>query len=85
MRDMDKNQMVEYEWYKIRHRAQGQRYDRKSVMQYLGVDPYSIDAGRTIHMWNARPTAGTQGMLDSDIISVEKVDKPDKPFIGARW
>jgi hypothetical protein len=74
--------MEKYKWYKIRHRQQGQQYDRKSVMQYLGLEEHAVN---TVHLFNARPTAGTQTMPDSWIISVEEVPKPDKPYVAARW
>jgi hypothetical protein len=76
--------MQKYEYYKIRHRSGIQQYDRKSVMQYLGIVEESIEQGNIRHLFNARPTAGTQELYDSDIISAELVPE-QKPYIGARW
>lgn len=78
--------LEKYKWYKIRHRTPGiQKYDRKSLMQYLGIDERSIDAGHVVHLFNARPTAGTQSLPESSIISVEEVPATTKPYVAARW
>lgn len=77
--------MQMYKWYTIRHRSHGQKFDRKSVMQYLGVEEQSIVQRNLKHAFNARPVAGTQSLYDDDIISVEEVEKPDRPIIAARW
>jgi hypothetical protein len=77
--------MEKGKWYKVRHRAEGQRYDRKSVVRYLGVEAASIDRGPVEHLFDARPTAGTQTLPDNEISSVEEVPKPDQPVVAARW
>lgn len=79
MHRMDKGK-----WYKIRHRNSTQKFDRKSVMQYLGIESHAVNIA---HVFNARPTAGTQVLMDTEIISVEAMPTAPapKPFVAARW
>jgi hypothetical protein len=73
--------------YKIRHRLQGvQRYDRKSVLVYLGVSSNYNDldfSGRDF----ARDTrvCGTETLRVENIISVERVADDADLYINARW
>lgn len=77
--------MAKNAYYKIRHRNPLQRYDRKSVMQYLGIDERTLGSARgVVHLFNARPTFGTQSLDDSDIISVEAVPQ-QQTYVNARW
>lgn len=74
--------MITGRWYEIRHRSPGQQYDRRSVMQYLGV---AEQPGAVTHRFNARPKAGTQTMPHSWIKSVAILADDSTPVIGARW
>lgn len=74
--------MIIGRWYQIRHRSEAQHYDRKSVMQYLGV---AEQPGPVTHRFNARPVAGTQTMPHSWLISVEEVPATTTPIVAARW
>lgn len=76
------HQLEKEKWYRIRYRAPNQGYDRKAEMQYLGIETIAVNL---VHLFNARPTAGTQTMPDSWIISVEEISEPNKPFVAARW
>jgi hypothetical protein len=81
-----KHNMVKYQWYRIRHRGVLERYDRKSEMQYLGVHELSRETGRIVHLFNARPTAGTQSVFDEEIISVQELPRtPRVPLVSVRW
>lgn len=52
--------------YLIRHRAEGQRYDRTSVMRYLGE-------ARRDYIFDSRPVFGNVRLSKSWVISVEEV------------
>lgn len=76
--------MEKGKWYEIRHRNPLQRFDRKSVMQYLGVDEKMLRPAYVVHLFNARPVAGMQSLMDTDIISVQE-RPPQQPYVNARW
>jgi hypothetical protein len=54
--------------YIVRTRTGSQIKARQHCMTYL-----SWDADRKVHIFNARPAAGTQALRDEDILSKEPV------------
>jgi hypothetical protein len=59
--------------YRVTHRSDAQRFNRVSVMDYLG------ESGSD-YVFNARPVAGTQTMPQAWLIDAELVRK-DTPIV----
>lgn len=72
--------LVKGQKYKVRHRIIGvQRYDRESVMTYLGMDQTLQET-----QWNARPAAGTEGLRPQNIIAIEPVSPETPHYVNKR-
>lgn len=73
--------------YKLRHRIQGvQRYDRKSVLVYLGVKE-SCDELQFSGRDFARNTrcCGDTSFNPEHLISIERVRDDAPLYVNARW
>jgi hypothetical protein len=68
--------------YEVTHMIKGvQRFPRKSVMVFLGIDPH---LGDTEYKFSARPKAGTQGLARRHIIEVKEVHPNTPLYLNAR-
>lgn len=67
--------LEEGRWYRLRTQVGTQRYERESVLQYLGMDGYDM-------LFNARPLAGTQRLSPASLVSTEALVGPQRPVIN---
>lgn len=71
--------------YLLIHRGPLQRYDRESVMIFLGVEYHPAgSAGEPYYQFSARPVAGTQTLPDSWIKEVYEVTPDERIRINQR-
>lgn len=68
--------------YRLIHQIPPQRYDRESVMDFLGVGGAGADDGRLL--FSARPLAGTQSFKPSWVKDAVEVAKTTPIKINGR-
>jgi hypothetical protein len=65
---MEPNEMKKGFKYLIVHQVGAQRFSRMSLMTYLGANPFG-----DVREFDARPAAGTQKLLDDQILAIAPV------------
>lgn len=72
-------QLEKFKRYRIVHRSETQRFNRVSVMVYLGDDPLKEEL-----VFSARPVYGTQGMPYSWVKSIDLVPEDTTIIVNQR-
>lgn len=67
--------------YEIRWRGPSQRYDRRSVLRFIGTS--TMDESALV--FDARPLAGTQVMLSEWILEILPAADGARKVMGERW